>query len=159
MRAIKEHLTQHSPSSKIEYTEAKYPLLQDPSVPAFLSALYAIGVGCDVLPDGITGITPLAITKQIKKIQEEDGVSSNNYTEIYNRLIEFYLKKDRTKKMTKEYILTYCQAFLCQPAVEMASKNNADSWKYVFFPICYSTSIFEDVCTSRQWYYNRGRRS
>jgi hypothetical protein len=78
MNAIKENISVHLPGSQIEYTPAKYPLLQD-VMPAFLTALIVVGIGCDVLPGGIDGITPLEITKELKWI-ENDGVSAIHHT-------------------------------------------------------------------------------
>ena len=133
MNMLKEHININSPNSKITYSKAKFPLLEE-SVPAFLTALYMVRIGCNVLPGGITGVTPLAIWKELEKMEEtEQLVSSKRYTDIYNKLISFYLRKDKTKRLNTEYIRTYCQAFLCQPAVEMGSKNDPEAWKYVFF--------------------------
>ena len=80
MHMIKEHFETNLPGSQIRYTPAKYPLLEE-EAPSFLTALYVVGVGCDVLPHGVSGITPLAIMKEIKKIHEQEGVRQNDYTE------------------------------------------------------------------------------
>lgn len=65
---------------------------------------------------------------------EEDGVSPcDHHTQKFNRLIDFYIKKEKKKALTKDDLLTYSQAFLCQPAVEMGSKNDPEAWKYIFF--------------------------
>ncbi len=111
-------------SSKIEYVPAKYPLLEN--VPPSLMSLIVVGIGCDVLPGGLAGITPLAVSRVMKKM-EEDRVSPDNRNKS---LMEFYLKKDESKK--ERDILTYCQAFLYQPAVEMGSENDPREWKYIF---------------------------
>jgi len=58
--------------SRIKYTEAKHPLLEE-AVPSFLTALYVVGIGCDVLPSGVSGVTAFAILREIKKMQEQEG--------------------------------------------------------------------------------------
>ena len=137
MNEIKEMIAQNSPSSKIVYTEAKYPILEE-VVPPMLTALMVIGIGCDILPRGVTGISPLVVQKELSFLreqeQQQDVVVSphEHYTNQYNKLIDLYLKKDKSKKLTKEYLRTYCQAFLYQPGLEMGLRNDPSAWKYVF---------------------------
>mmetsp|Transcript_2008 Transcript_2008/g.2910 ORF Transcript_2008/g.2910 Transcript_2008/m.2910 type:complete len:108 (-) Transcript_2008:75-398(-) len=85
-------------------------------------------------------------TQRNKKNARTRRRSPNAFTERYNKLVDFYLKKDKTKKLTQNNIHTYCQAFLCQPAVEKGSKNDPEAWKYVFFQTQHIASIFRVIC-------------
>ena len=130
MDEIKELIDNNSPMNQIIYTKAKYPLFEK-KIPPYLTSLYAVGIGCDVLPGGVSKVTPLAITRELERIEKTNDVVSS-YQELYDKMVEFFLKKDSTKKLTKTDLRTYCQAFMHQPALRMGSKNNPDCWKYVF---------------------------
>ena len=92
---IKKVIDENSPLNQIKYTRAKYPLLEK-EIPPYLSLLYIVGLGCDVLPGGLPNVTPLAITREVERIQKEEAVSS--YAELYEKMIDFFMKKDNTKK-------------------------------------------------------------
>ena len=80
LNEIKDHITAHlDGSSKIVYTEAPFPLFEE-DTPPFITALYAVGLGCDVLPGGVPNITPMAITKELKRIHDESVVSPQDYS-------------------------------------------------------------------------------
>ena len=105
MHEIKACISSNSQSSLIQYKEAKHPILEA-VVPPFLTALYVVGIGCDVLPGGVSGVTSLFITKELKKM-EEAGIGCSQHSERFDRLIDIYLKKDKKKKVTKGDLLTY----------------------------------------------------
>ena len=48
------------------FKAATYPLLEERN--SFTLAFMAVTIGCDVLPGGIKGVTPLIISKQITKM-------------------------------------------------------------------------------------------
>ena len=126
---IKEKIDTKSPANQIVYTKAKYPILEK-AIPPYLTSLYVVGMGCDVLPGGVTGITPLSISRELKRLEEEEAVSS--YEDLYEKMIAFYIKKDTTKRLGKKDLHTYCQAFMYQPALRMGSKSDHENWNYVF---------------------------
>ena len=130
MKKMKAHIQMAYPRNKISFEEAKYPLL-DNNNPLTL-ALCVVGIGCDVYPGGVPGVTPLSITKKLKMIKEKEGVRDNEYGKIYVHLMKFMLEKDKTTKLKELDIQTFCQAFLYQPALEFGMADDSSAYHYVF---------------------------
>ncbi len=128
MRAIKETINEHVPSSRIEFKDAKYPIFEQESHSPWLTALFCVGIGCDVLPGGVEGVTPLFLTKELQTLKSSNIVSSDDTT--FNKLIDVYIKKDG--RLKKGDILTYCQAFLYQPSLGIGLRDDLSAWNYVF---------------------------
>ena len=97
-------------------------------------ALFVVGIGCDVLPGGVPGITPREIWNEIKRVKKDNDIRDDKYGKIYNHIMTFYLKIDKSKKMKEIDIRTFCQAFLYQPTLEFGKKDDSTAYKYVFHP-------------------------
>ena len=66
MHNIESHISSYFPFTMSSFKAATYPLLEERN--PFTLALMAVAIGCDVLPGGIKGVTPLIISKQITKM-------------------------------------------------------------------------------------------
>ena len=129
MEELKKYATTSLPSNQIIFTPARYPLLEETYY--LTVALIVVGIGCDVLPGGISGVTPLSISKELKRIKEE-GVPDNDNVKKCKLLMDFFKRKDKSNKMSNEEIRTYCEAFLFQPALKFGEKDNPQSYHYIF---------------------------
>ena len=70
MKRLLAHVRTTYPQHKISFQEAKYPILE---MCNFLTlSLFVVGLGCDILPGGIPGITPNIIWKEIHKMKKEN---------------------------------------------------------------------------------------
>ena len=94
--------------------------------------LCVVAIGCDVLSDGIPGVTPLSISKELKRIKEKEKVSDNDHGLRYKYLMKYFLSKNKTNKLSELDLHTFCQAFLYQPALEFGKRNESDAYKYIF---------------------------
>jgi hypothetical protein len=136
MNKMKAYILSNLPENGedlIKYEKAKYPLFEC-DFPPLLVGLCMVGIGCDVLPGGVSGVTPLSILNELKKLYQQ-GVNENSYGEIYRHLVSFYMKKDRNKTLTEVDVRTYVQAFLYQPALEFGKNGEQqppEAYKYVF---------------------------
>ena len=131
MNALKAHIdSSFSNKDQICWTEAKYLLLENEN-PLTLG-LTVVGIGCDVLPGGVPGITANTICKELIRLEKEEKISMNNYGQIYSKLMEFFIKNDKSKKFTELDLQTICQAFLYQPALEFGKKDDVSAYRYVF---------------------------
>ena len=87
MTKLQSHAKSHLKTNKITFHPAKYPLLEETH--DLTLALIVIGIGCDVLPGGVSGGTALSISNQLKKMKE-DGINEDNHEIRCVRLIEFF---------------------------------------------------------------------
>ena len=126
MNKMEHHIRKKFPSTKIMFKEAKYPLLETTN-PLTIAAV-VVGIGCDVIPGGISGVTPLALWNEVEKMNK-DGVS--DAVKQYMHLVQYYLKKDKSNKLTETDICTFCQAFLYQPALEFGKSDDVSAYKYI----------------------------
>ena len=124
---LQKFIQSEMPNNKIKFEEAQYPLLEY-THPLTL-ALIVVGIGCDVLPSGVPGVTAKAIYTQMKKMEKE-GITDNH--QICIRLVEFFMKTDKTKMLKELDIRTFCEASLYQPALEFGEKGKPSSFRYVF---------------------------
>ena len=63
---------------------------------------------------------------------ENQNVGDDELSTIqYRHLIELYIKKDKQRTLKEKEILTYCQAWLYQPALEFGKGDDETSYKYV----------------------------
>ena len=132
MDEIKTKINTILPSSKIIYKEAKYPIFER-IIPPWLTALYCVGLGCDVFPGSIHNITPLFLTTQLEKMNINTAVSSSDYQKIFDALVDIYVIRQKPPKtLTKQDFLTYCQAFLYQPGIEEGLRDDPSQWNYVY---------------------------
>ena len=127
MARLQAFIKSDLPHSKIKFEEARYPLL-DRDHPLTI-ALIVIGLGCDVLPGGVPGVTAKSIYDEMKKMEKE-GIDDDKVRCV--RLVKLFTKIDKTKALKEVDIRTFCEAFLYQPALEFGKKNEASSYKYVF---------------------------
>ena len=85
--------------------------------------LFVVDLGCDILPEGITCITPYAVWKEIKQMKKDHDIREDEYRKIYNHIMSFLLENDKSKRMTEIHIHTYCQAYLYQTTLEIEKKK------------------------------------
>ena len=127
--------TSSSNQTDITFEEAKYPIFEESNLPPYLIALYAVGLGCDVIPGGIPGITPLVIHTSIQKMYEgPNKIQRDEFGKRYRKLVDIYLDKCKKakSKITEKCIRTYMQAWMYQPALEFGKATDKDAYKYVF---------------------------
>lgn len=66
MDNFKTHIGSLFPNSAINWSKATYPLLEETN--PFALALCLVGIGCDVLPGGVSGVTLLHIWNKLERI-------------------------------------------------------------------------------------------
>ena len=91
MNTLKTCIHHDFPDSKVIFNAAKYPLLDNDN-PLTL-ALSVVGIGCDVLPGGIPGVTPLSIWNELKRTKDKEKVRNDEHGKKYKHLMMFMLKK------------------------------------------------------------------
>ena len=127
MQKMKTHVESTFPNNMITFEEAKYPLL-DNTNPLTLG-LTVVGLGCDVLPGGVSGVTAKGIWSEIEK-KKKKGITQPG--QIFKHLIKYYQEKDTTGMLQELDLLTLTQAFLYQPALEFGKKEDSSAYKYIF---------------------------
>lgn len=113
----------------IKWRDLNYPALDNPS--PRIRALVAISQGCDVWPGGIPGIGYTACPRILEKVIEDGGEEA---PDIVDRFIDGLLQESEDKTITKEILLTLCDAFLCEPVV---SENEEYSGENMMYKYCY----------------------
>ena len=96
MDEIKQYIDKKSPTNQIIYTKAKYPLFEK-NIPPYLTSLYVVGIGCDILPGGVSRVTPLAITRELQRIENLEEVVSS-YEHLYDKMMDFFFFEKRYHK-------------------------------------------------------------
>ena len=128
-----QNSTQHINHSNITFEPAKYPIFEESDLPAYLIALYAVGMGCDVIPGGISGITPLVIYNSTQDMfKGKNAIERSDFAKRYRKLVDLYVRTSNNKQITDKCIRTYMQAWMYQPALEFGKEEDKKEYKYVF---------------------------
>ena len=141
MHILKTHIDSLFPTSHIDWTEAAYPLLEE--LNPFTLAICLVGIGCNVLPGGITGVTPLRIWNELERIRQKEKVQDDEHGKRFRLLVNFLIKHDKSKRFQEVDLLVFCQAFLFQPALEYRKKDVVSAYKYIFHALTSSSPYLQ----------------